>query len=448
MHYVVCIRHFNDWDNIAPIVDAILDASHEARVTILSYGFISLDEDPIAELLSRRFCSRFVLLDLISQRTKSLASLLSRLVPGKKGRIFTAISEAAFADVSGRGDFTRRVLLLLRRALRLEDFARHQLLRVAAVSSEFVVLADINRGHQVRRLFGLLRASGATKVLGLPTSPYVNANILRSESRSRTADSAETARKYDYDGFDAISVVDAFFSENLSRLEKLDSSFHSPIAKAQPIGSLRYSREWIDRKTQVLPKLDIAGQKPRVLFLESNPKSNIHEHEMGFALSLLDAQHHLDIVLRPHTRHTRYARRRFSHIRVDDSSDTSTLIDWADFVFFVSSSVAIEAIRREKAVLCMEFATSNLPSLAYVVGVTRLRCRDDLLVAIHLLPDRLNLYSPASPHLPHEYLQLDDIVRPYDVARDLALEYVGIKQTDPPSATGPDAVHQEDGAVT
>lgn len=447
MHYVVCVRHFNDWDNIAPILDAILDASQESRVSVFSYGSISLDADPIAEMLRDKYAGRFEWSRLISERIHRLALQLSSLLPTKQGRITSIVSEAAFADLTGRGRRARTILLLLRRTLRLEAFATAQVQQATTTSSGFIVLAEINRGNQVRHLFDLLRSCGATQVLGLPTSPYINANILRSQGRSQTTNPAETARKYDYHGFDAISVVDLFFSQNLGRLEQLDPSFGSAIITATPIGSIRYSKEWIDRKTSVLPRLDRSGLKPRVLVLESNPESNVHQHEMSFALSLLDTQHRFDIVLRPHTRYTRHAASRFSHVRVDGTSDTSTLIDWADVVIFVSSSVAIEAIRREKPVLCMEFATSNLPSLAYVQGVTRLRCRDDLFVAIHLLPDRLDRYSPASPDVPYESLQLDDIVRPYHAARDLALEYVGIKRTDIARATGRNGADQTDGAA-
>jgi hypothetical protein len=446
MHYVVCVRHFNDWDNIAPIADAILDASREARVTVLSYGLLALDADPIAELLHQRFSTRFASFHLISERTQRVARLLSRLIPSKQGRIASVISEAAFSEVSGRSRLARGAHFLLRKTLRLEAFAVAQLQQATAASSQFVVLAENNRGNQIRHLFYLLRSCGAKKVLGLPTSPYINANVLRSQSRSQTTDAAETARKYDYDGFDAISVVDPFFSQNLGRLEQLDPSFYSSMITATPIGSLRYSKEWIDRKTSVLPRLNRSGLKPRVLVLESNPDSNIHQDEMSFALSLLDAQQHLDIVLRPHTRYTRHATSRFLNVRVDGTNDTSSLIDWADVVIFVSSSVAIEAVRREKFVLCMEFATSNLPSLAYVEGVTRLRCRDDLFVAIHLLPDRLDRYSPASPNVPFESLHLDDIVRPYHAARELALEYVGIKDTDVARATGRKSADQTDEA--
>jgi hypothetical protein len=333
--------------------------------------------------------------------------------------------EASIADPSlGASRRRRAALSALRCALKLDRHLNRAVTRLRGTAASFTVLADINRAGEVRMLFAALRDAGADSILGLPTSPYVNANVLRSRGRSEVSNKAKTFRLHDYRDFDAVSVVDDFYPQNLQRIGSAVQNLKSNLVDAVAIGSLRYSVKWITQRQQLFPKLEQEGDRTRVLFLSSNPQSNIHEKEILFFLSEIARRDNLDVIIKPHTRESEVPEFLSGDLRVESDWDSSSLIAWAEIVIFVSSSVAIEAIMLKKPVLCLEFATSNIPTLARVEGVTRLRCRDDLVYALELLPDRLGDFRPTLPDAAESGYPLERITKTATGAREATLSFI------------------------
>ena len=267
-------------------------------------------------------------------------------------------------------------------------------------------------------------------MLGLPVSPYVNVNVLRS-GRADGLDVRRFHRLHDYSGFDAVAVVDDLYLQNLRRLSEGVDGIDSLLDRAEVIGSLRYGGSWIERRRALFPTLPKSGQGVRTLILLSNPDSNVNKEELALALRMIAGQDSLEVVVKPHTRIGEVPKGLPATVRVDAENDSSSLIDWAEVVLFVSSSVAIEAIRLGKPSLCLEYLTSNVPSLAFVEGVTRLRCRDDLLHALLLLPDHLESFVPTMPAPSDATFPIERIVKSEEDARQATLNY--LLGSEPPS---------------
>jgi hypothetical protein len=421
--FLVLIRHFNDWDNIAPIVHLLLSASDEVRVTIIRYGTCSLEGDPVLHVLLEEFPEQLTVEPLADCWWPLRAVCrLPKWLSGLKALLYRSLSFAALGE-SAEWNRTGRLGQAIISKMLGGDRAANRLIRSASLPSGFIVLSDMNRSNQISRLVDAARAAGATRFLGLPVSPYVNANVLRS-IRADGLNERILHRIHDYSGFDAVAVVDDLYLQNLRRLSDGIDGIDSLLDRAEIIGSLRYSRSWIARRRALFPTLPKSGRGLRTLVLLSNPDSNVNKDELSLALQMVAKSDGLEVVVKPHTRVSGLPPGLPRTLCVDAESDSSSLIDWAEVVLFVSSSVAIEAIQLGKPSLCLEYLTSNVPSLAFVDGVTRLRCRDDLLHALALLPDRLVRFVPTMPAPSDATFPIERIVKCEEEARQATLSYI------------------------
>lgn len=421
--FLVLIRHFNDWDNIAPIVHLLLSTSDETRVTLINYGTCSLDRDPVLHVLLEEFAEQLTV-EPLADRWWPLRAVcrLPGWLGGLKARLYRHLSFAALGESAEWNRAGRASQAIISRVLSAGR-ATHHVVRSASLPPGFTVLSDMNRSNQISRLVDAARAAGATRFLGLPVSPYVNANVLRS-IRADGINERMLHRIHDYSGFDAVAVVDDLYLQNLRRLSAEVDGIDSLLDRAEVIGSLRFSRSWIARRRALFPSLPRSGKGLRTLVLLSNPDSNVNKDELALALQIVAERDGLEVVVKPHTRVSGLPPGLPKTLCVDAASDSSSLIDWAEVVLFVSSSVAIEAIQLGKPSLCLEYLTSNVPSLAFVDGVTRIRCRDDLFHALLLLPDRLERFVPTMPAPSDATFPIERIVKSGEDARQATLNYI------------------------
>lgn len=375
-HYLFCLRHFNDIDNITPAVHFLLER-RPVRVTVLIY---SLDYDYRADP-SLRFL----------QRTW-----------GERLRVIWIGELAGYSEALIKRSRTRLWHYRLRRVLRrpvLEwGIARteHAGLMRAWLEPLFAewgrpasVIFDQNRSGVIAGLLAALRASGGVeRIVTLPVSPWININVLRQVDFIRI-DAGAFWKKHDYSGFDAIGQVDPHYRDSLEAFFKL-LDHPSPFqGRERILGAIRFTDEWLAvRQTYAVDAaaegrlLPAATGRRRLLVLPSHRKNNSFWEEYLRTLHFLAQFEEYDIVVKPHPRYGDGYDDLPSNIRLAPEMDTSALIDWSEIILFWSSSVVLEGFQKGRTMINLDYLNGNRSVFTLLGAGCLCRCRDDLLAVL------------------------------------------------------------------
>lgn len=374
-HYLFCLRHFNDIDNIAPAIYFLLER-RQVRVTVLIY---SLDypyrEDRSLKFLSLKFPDRFGVVwigDFASYPYLVASSRLFRFAYRTMRRLLGhRFLHLALRQPGGSAEIVNGVGQIIERG-NLPDTA----------------VFDINRSHLIQGLVDVLRALGVSRVVALPVSPWANYNVLRQVDFIRI-DAENFQRNHDYRVFDRIAQVDRFYSASVSRFFDLLGRPDPFKEKVSTLGSLRFSKAWLEIREEFLPAAPDAENptgRPKILVLPSHPKNNSFWDEYLRTLSFLDQFRNYDITVRPHTRYGHGHKglpRRF----VLSQEQTSRLIAKSDIVLYWSTSVALEGFQRGKKMVCLDYLNGNPSVYSHFQAGVMCRSRDDLMAFLLSFPD-------------------------------------------------------------
>ena len=239
------------------------------------------------------------------------------------------------------------------------------------------------------------RVSAAGRELGLPVvalphgdAPYAN-RLFKKDSLDfdGARDQYRTARL-----FDAVVVPNRLCA---ARYEP-----HVPTSRVPVLGSPRYNERWLATLPGLLPDQEppSSGGLNLVFFLRDGNYA-IDWAELRRTVELVAGIEGVRLVLKRHTRNVADGLERLGLPNVDvvgDEVHSPVLLEWADAVMDLGTSVAFEPVMRETPVLEVEYLHPNRSTVASYVGATAMHTRDDLHHAVtRLADDTGGFYDPA-----------------------------------------------------
>lgn len=415
--YVFFLRHFNDIDNISPIIHCFLNASpsHKAEVFLYDENYCGLNDMNLA-MLGSEFPDQFRwswlgehfgLCFQTSRRVGRLKRVL-RKIPRVMSRLWHHSKKLGKSEILQRGEAAKawtssregRWRWLPVPLLSLADIRSGQAgaKRISATlgplivgeNSANLVIFDLVRSHYVRGLLKALRAIGCRSIVCLPVSPLVNYNVLR-EYDFVTPESLEFQNRHDYSGFDALSYVDGLYLAHYRQFIKSLSVANRMPTTIGCIGSLRYYPEWIQIREKsiisqntIQPMKNVEHRRRRLLVLLSRLKSNVNAREVQTCLKSLAELSHFEVRVKGHPR-SGDGDKRIDLYKLGDCNDkdTSELIEWSDAVIFWGTSAALEGYAKGKIMICIPYVCSNLNLYAYYQAGFIANCRDELVLFLH-----------------------------------------------------------------
>lgn len=401
-HYVFCLRHFNDIDNIAPVVHFFLESEKNAFVTVLIYSFdYDYRSDKALLFLKNEWSKRI--------RIKWIGSIFG--VPHFFiNKSFYRHQYFRLLKIIGLGNpqsFIMNVKKEGRYSKALADY-------FVEMSIPKTVVFDQNRSSVLKGLISFFRKIGVKRIISLPVSPWCNINVLRQTDFISPFDD-NFIKKHEYDGFDEIGQVDSHYSDSLKKFLEAFGKKSPFEGKTSTLGSVRYSTKGIElRKRYVNTMVPRSNNgKIKLLILPSHRKNNSFWDEFIRSLKLISLFDSYEVILKPHTRYGGDYNGLPPSVKVS-FEDTSTLIDWADVVVFWSSSVALEGFIKQKTMICLDYINAN-ESIYYKfkLGII-MKSRDEL--ALWLNNDKFNM----------NYSNYDEseVKLPQDLNRDVSIDYI------------------------
>ncbi len=373
MKALVFLRHYNDIDHITPIIAKWHEAGHSCDVVLLA-ATAALTDYRIRYLGGLPQVRVVHLRDLISRvdflRYRLLTRLVTRKHPGPWLRAALALCGGQPAQ---RVAFWHRLseLLLTRSFTRGERgiVAYDWVSRNTGVAMEWVrAMLDAARAHQL-----------ATVSLPHGDSPHANKMIRDSELSPRADTTFAEA-----DIFDTVVVPNRLCAE---RFEP-----YLPASRIAVLGSPRYCDEWLARLPALLPPSPLTAVHTGlhvVMFLRKRNFTSFWE-EIALVARMLAGFNGVQVIIKEHTRSgwkqplaRDRAIRRLPQIRiVGDEIHSAHLLDWADVVIDIATSVSFEAVKRRIPVLAADYLHAGASTVARLIPETLMQCRDDVWHAI------------------------------------------------------------------
>lgn len=371
-HYLFCLRHFNDIDNITPAIHFLLER-RPVRVTILIY---SLDydyrSDPSLQFLQRTWGGRLrvVWIGALAGYSEAIISRprFRKLYQGWRLVFRKPVLSWAIAKSDAQGNW----------ALWLRNL-------FDSWGCPSTAIFDQNRTSTIAGLLAALRGAGVERIISLPVSPWINFNVLRQVDFIRL-DAAAFWENHDYSGFDEIGQVDSYYRDSLDDFFKL-LGHPSPFQdRGRILGAIRFTEAWLTVRANYGNKDSDKNRLPprnpecrRLLILPSHRKGNAFWDEYLRTLQFIDQFEDYDILVKPHTRYGDGYNNLPENIRMMPDADTSQLIDWSEIILYWSSSVVLEGFQKGKTMINLDYLNGNHSVFSLFGAGYHCRSRDDLM---------------------------------------------------------------------
>ncbi len=374
-HYVFCMRHYNDVNNIVPVVYFLLEQK-AVRVTILIYSCdYPYREDRMLKLLHERFSDRVRVRWVGEARSYSY-----RVTQNLRFRVWYARYKAL------RSWAVEHAVVDAQKGFLLEPFVKKRLFDWGKPA---VIVFDQNRTESIAGIAAAFRSLGISRIISLPVSPWINYNVLRQVDFVEW-DLDSLAQRHDYSVFYEVGQVDPYYSNQLHTFFSLLGGTSPLKGKTRILGSVRYTQKWINVLKDVIPSYtghdSFDGSRFNMLILPSHPKNNSCWDEYLRTLRMISNRNRkFNIVLKPHTRYgcsNDYP----SDMIVENSVETSALIDWSDIILYWSSSVAIEGFQKNKHMVCLDYINCNTSLYAELSSGYIAKSRDDVALLVDQYP--------------------------------------------------------------
>lgn len=158
--------------------------------------------------------------------------------------------------------------------------------------------------------------------------------------------------------------------------------------KIAVLGSPRYCDEWLAKLKEIMPAspmIDSGSQLKIVMFLRKASYTAFWE-EIEQVVGMLAAFPGAELVIKLHTRGgwkqsltRKAALRRLPNVRmVADEIHSSHLMNWADVIIDLATSIVFEAVKAKNPVLAAEYLYAGRSAIAKYMPETELKCRDDV----------------------------------------------------------------------
>ena len=158
--------------------------------------------------------------------------------------------------------------------------------------------------------------------------------------------------------------------------------------KLAVLGSPRYCDEWLAKLATLMPPSPLTrsdGNLKVAMFLRKSNFSTFWE-EVGEVVRIVAGFPGVELIIKPHTRGgwqqsltKDVSLRRLPNMRVAGGSLHSIhLMNWADVIIDLATSVVFEAVKVGKPVLAADYLHAGRSALAEYLPEAELRCRDDV----------------------------------------------------------------------
>lgn len=378
MTHIFCVRHFNDIDNIAPIIYYFLSNETEESVLLISYRGYNVNEDPNAKFLKSVYRDRIKLKNVYEDLNAdfNISLFTKKTLFGKIYRRFQKyIKGIGSYEISS--DYFKYLY---------DDFVDGLLSEYSDLS--VTVYFDQIRVHMASGILHAFKERNF-RLVCLPVSPLANINTVRM-SREGYCTRDIYAEKgvyqdHDYSLFDTVVFTDDNYYQHLEKYF-LSKKAELKIKNCEFFGSIRYTRDWIKiRDESIIPRLqdsDKRSGKPIISFFLSNFKNNVFEDEVQRAIRILSEYDEIDFFIKPHPRNMNFSLdEKFSNITLS-TEDSSRLIDRSDYVMTWGSSIFFEALQKEKPLIYIKYLHINTNLMdVYDIG-KKIHTRDDLIILL------------------------------------------------------------------
>jgi hypothetical protein len=362
--YIVCIRAYNDLDNMAPIV-YYLASTNVAVFVCLYYDNGLLNAPQIRYIVEncganvRIFASNEESLGLWPPGQTSYRQRLSNVVRRLLGRVEKPIMVSRgtverWIGEMGLDGYDRVVVMVDRTVNRMLEWVRHALVDrdVVVVSCPHGAMTNTNR-------------------------MIYNTDLMRARGKE------EGRQKYDgYVAFDYVLFTD-YLELEFDRLHGVVPEGFEWDAKARILGSIRYAPEWLKHTERFSRPVDGDTEKRKtVVFFTKKQEHNVWMDEFWRTLTFLGEFPEIRVLVKPHTRGMKLSRRRGrlpGNVRIVDDAASGALIDAADAIlFYGGTSIVLEALMKGKVVACVDYLDANRNVYEYLGACHVTRCRDEL----------------------------------------------------------------------
>lgn len=352
--YLFFVRHFNDIDHIVPVVWRMSQDHYPVAVYCMNpeydiekdYRLVFLKDlgVQVASIYERfnegpeKFQN---LLLFLGSKLLSLSKKLEAKRSSHRCSLLKKIRDLSRRMGLGCYELMGEIFFDRRWACRLLSQ-----LRARALCFDWVMPGKFVAGS-------LLKAAGDRSIptFSLPhgVSAFSNDSVRVGATRERR--------------FEKFNRYDFVIVQNESRRKYIESAGVAG-EKIFVLGSTRYCSEWMAQNARVLPRILESGRDPegrlRVVFMTTRFKYRIDVPEMFKTFEMLAGLSGLDVVIKPHTRTDREAHL-FENLALGVAFDVSSaeLVEWADVVLVIATSVAIEALSLKKPLLYLKYLHGN-----------------------------------------------------------------------------------------
>lgn len=400
MQALFFLRHYNDIDHITPVIHKWVEQSHTCDVVLIGEGHFRSDYR--VRYLASLSPVRLAHIDEILSCKQMARMRVQKLI---LHRYFLAAAPALVARVLEK---------ILGRQKRIEFWqliATTLLQRSFAERQPGVVVFDWISSHSVlpvEFVQAIVKAAGERKLgtVSLPhgDSPHANALVRTDELRIEPDEKFAAARM-----FDRVVVPN-----------ELCASRYRPFLENSAIavlGSARYCDEWLAKLDTLLPRSPLQADPDKlklVMFLRKRGFS-IFWDEVHRVIQLLAAFPDVDVIVKTHTRggwwqplSRNRALRRLKNIRfVGSEIHSMDLLNWADAVIDIATSVSYESVKKNQPVLAADYLHAGISTVGVYLPESVISCRDDVYTQVeHFLREGCDDFYIAA----HRQKFLDEIV--------------------------------------
>ncbi|GAB1720501.1 MAG: hypothetical protein NTAFB09_22320 [Nitrosospira sp.] len=368
------LRHYNDIDHITPVISKWIESGHQCDVILV--GNPKFRHDYRIKFLNKLGGVRIApihdllpLLEFLKWRLQIL------LLIGTLRRTFIG----PFINILANAYDARKREPVWR------STARRLLERSFTGIGEGVVVFDwITRDSPVslewvEMVVSTARAMGFSAV-SLPhgDSPHVN-QLIRHGEWILEPDALFAAARI----FDKLVVPNVLCARRFQ-----------PFLDDQSIailGSPRYCDEWLSKLAQFSPVVPPtspgnSGNRLKIVMFLRKSDFTIFWEEVSEVVEMIAAFPGVKLIIKPHTRGgwrqpltAKSSLRQMPNVSVAEENVHSIhLMNWADVIIDLATSVVFEAVKAKKPVLAADYLHAGRSALAHFMPETELRCRDDV----------------------------------------------------------------------
>lgn len=154
------------------------------------------------------------------------------------------------------------------------------------------------------------------------------------------------------------------------------------------LGSPRFCEEWLVKLAELLPPspLTRSDSKLKVIIFLRKANFTTFWEEVSEMVHMIAEFQEVELIIKPHTRGgwkqslTRdNSIKQFPNVSIaGDNAHSAHLMNWADVIIDLATSVVFEAVRARKPVLAADYLIAGRSTVAEYMPETELKCRDDV----------------------------------------------------------------------